>query len=67
MATYLDEMFQAKAVKEGGIVRRYKGNVDRFVPFHRLLSRVQREKFHLVEVGDQYIIICNPGQIKLHC
>ena len=67
MATYLDEMFTAKAVDQGEIVRRNKWNVDKNVPFHRLLARVQREQFHLVEVGEQYIIICNPGQIKLHC
>lgn len=67
MATYLDEMFSSKSVKQGDVVRRRKANVDRFVPFHRLLARVQREQFHLIEIGDQYIIICNPGQLKLHC
>jgi hypothetical protein len=32
-----------------------------------LLEYVQDQQFHLIETGDQYIVVCNPGVLKIHC
>jgi hypothetical protein len=28
---------------------------------------VREQDFHLIETGDQYIVVCNPGVLKIHC
>jgi hypothetical protein len=65
MATYIQEMLNA--VEKEGIVRRNKEYIDRMGLFRPLLARVRREQYHLIETGEQYIVICNPGALKIHC
>lgn len=60
---WLDELFSAKAVGKGGIVRRAVREVGRGA----LVAEVRRRGFHLVECGGQFIVICNPGQIQVIC
>lgn len=64
---WLDEMFSAKAVQRGGIVRRAKRDVEREVGREAFIAAIRDRRFHLVECGGQYIVICNPGQLQVHC
>lgn len=63
---FINDMFRAKAAKSGGIVRRKIANVQKYASFQYLLKEVEARGFHLVETGDQYIVICNPGNFRLH-
>lgn len=63
---FINAMFRAKAAKSGGIVRRKIANVQKYASFQYLLKEVAARGFHLVETGDQYIVICNPGNFRLH-
>lgn len=65
--TKLEEMFSAQSAGKEGIIRRNKKHIERLIGFDALLQRVKREQFHLIETGEQYIIICNPGVLKIHC
>ena len=60
---WLDDLFAAKAVGMGGIVRRAVRDVGRAA----LVSGVRRGRFHLIECGGRFIIICNPGQMQVIC
>jgi hypothetical protein len=64
---FINDLFRAKAVKKGGIVRRKIANVEKYASTEYLFKEVQERGFHLVETGDQYVIICNSGNFKLHC
>lgn len=63
----INDIFRAASVKNGNVVRRKIANVEKYASFKYLLEEVQARGFHLVETGDQYIIICNAGQLKVHC
>jgi hypothetical protein len=65
--TYINAIFEAKAAKTGGIVRRKIENVERYASRSYLLTEVAARRFHLVEVGSQYLIICNSGSMRLIC
>ena len=65
--TWLDEIFSAKAVAKGGIVRRAVRDVDREIGRTSLMREVRLRGFHLVECGGQYIIICNAGHMQVLC
>ena len=60
-------MFNSKIVKKEGVVRRKKSMIDERGAFEDMLESVKKRKYHLIETGDQYIIICNQGRIKMHC
>ncbi len=64
---WLDELFAAKAVTNGGIVRRAVRDVEREIGRTSLILEVRRRGFHLIECGDQFIVICNPGQMQVIC
>lgn len=64
---WLDDLFSAKAVGKGGIVRRAVRDVDREIGRPAFIAEVRRRGFHLIECGGQFIVICNPGQMQIIC
>jgi hypothetical protein len=64
---WINDVFDAKAVARGGIVRSAIRDVDREVGREYFLNEVRKRGFHAVECGGQLIVICNPGTIKLIC
>lgn len=62
-----NRLFGAKAAQTGGVIRRKKRDVLREIGFDALVAEVQARGFHLLECGDQYVIICNPGRLRLIC
>ncbi len=64
---WLDLVFKAKAVGRGGIVRRAVKDIEREVGRERFIAEVRRRRFHMVECGGQFIVICNPGHMQVIC
>ena len=65
--TWFDHVFSAKAVSKGGVIRRSKADVDRTIGRDRLKLEVRKRGFHLAEAGNQFLIICDRGDIRLIC
>lgn len=65
--SWLRQLFRAGAVNRGGIVRRKKSDVERMVGLDAVIEYAQQRQFHVVETGDQIIVVCNSGTLKLHC
>lgn len=64
---YINRIFEAKSTKNGGIVRRKIANVEKYASFKYLVKEVEARGFHLIETGDQYVIFCSTGSLKLLC
>ena len=64
---WIKQIFKAQAVKNGGIVRRKVDNVKKYATVKELKAEVKRRKFHMLQTGDQYLIICNPGYFRTIC
>lgn len=60
-------LFNAKAAQTGGVIRRNKRDVHREMGYAALVTEVQARGFHLLECGDQYLIICHNGTLRLIC
>jgi hypothetical protein len=60
-------IFGAKTVQRGGVLRRSVRNVEREIGREALVAEVRARGFHLIECGGQFIIICNPGHIRVIC
>jgi len=60
-------MFDAQIAKSGGIVRRSKKTFEKNkISLQFLVEAVKKKNFHLIESGDQYIVVCNSGIFKVH-
>ena len=64
---WLDDLFSAKAVEKGGVVRRAIRDVEREIGRSTLVAEVRRRGFHLIECGGQFIVICNVGHMQVIC
>ena len=62
---WVEQLFSAKAVRTGGVVRRKARDVDRKIGRRRLESEVRKRGFRLIEIGDQLIVICNTDPIRV--
>ncbi len=63
--SWIQQIFSAKAVERGAVVRRSVAIVEREIGRERLLKEVERRGYHVIECGGQFVIICNSGQIRL--
>lgn len=66
-SVWIGQIFSAKAVKNGGVVRRSRSDVKKFASFHLLKAEVQKRGFHLIRTGDQYVVLCHKGNIRIFC
>ena len=65
MSAWLNAIFNAGQVNKGNIVRRRKRDVNRYASMADLEAEGRRRGFHLVEIGDQVVVICNRGNVRL--
>ena len=64
---WLAQMFSAKAVQTGGVIRRKISDVDREIGRERFELEVRRRGFRLIANGDQFIVICNTAPLAMIC
>jgi hypothetical protein len=62
---WVEQIFDAKIATTGGIIRRKKTAVARYASLSVLTGAVKARQFHLIEMGDQYVILCNTGEMKV--
>ena len=63
--TLFKTMFESKTAKSGGVIRRKISNIQKYSSTQLLISYVRKRGFHIIQTGDQYVIFCNPGDIKI--
>ncbi|KGB82982.1 MAG: N-(5'-phosphoribosyl)anthranilate isomerase [Confluentimicrobium sp.] len=64
---WLNQIFAAKSAASGGVVRRKIVDVERKIGRQRLELEVRKRGFHMIECGAQFVIICDPTEVKLIC
>lgn len=66
-SVWISQIFSAQAVRNGGVVRRSRSDVQQFASFSMLKAEVLRRGFHLIRTGDQYVILCHKGDMRIFC
>ena len=67
MSAWLDQLFDAWAADKGDVIRRSISDVEKYASRTELLAECRSRTYHLIETGDQFVVICNCGIIKIHC
>lgn len=62
---WLNDWFRAKAVENGGVIRRNIDDVHKMASLELLKAEVKARGFHLIRSGGQYIVLCNGGEVKV--
>lgn len=62
---WIAQVFSAKAVQRGGVVRRKLRDIDRIVGRDRFLWEVRRRGFHALENNGNLVIFCNRAPIRI--
>ncbi len=62
---WIIQIFSAKSVEKGGVVRRSTAWVDHEIGRERFIAEVRSRGFHLIEGGRQFVVICNPAPTRL--
>lgn len=65
MSQWIENIFAAKIATEDGIVRRKKASVERYASRAELIAAAKKRNFHLIETGDQFVIVRNTGAVKI--
>ena len=65
--SWIAEVFSAQAVLKGGVIRRNVHWIAREIGLARFVDEVQARGFHLFETGDQWIVVCHCGGVRIIC
>lgn len=60
---WLDQVFSAKAVSTHGVIRRSRDWVATEIGVDRFENAVRARGFHLIEAGQQLVVICHAGPV----
>ena len=64
---WMQQIFDAKAARQGGVVRRKLRDVERNVGREVFVREVRRRGYHAVENAGQVVIFCNNAPIRVLC
>ncbi len=64
---WLAQVFSAKGVENGGVIRRKIKDIDREIGRDRFELEVRRRGFQLIANGDYLIVICNRAPVVMVC
>jgi hypothetical protein len=65
MSAWIDQIFDSKMAKAGGVVRKKVSSIDRFASRKELKAECERRGYHIVQHGDQWLIFCDAAQVKI--
>ena len=61
---WLHDLFTAKAVQEGAVIRPKVRDVVRFVGMERFMREIHRRGYQVLENSGQIIIFCNRAPVR---
>lgn len=64
MTQWFDETQQAKC---GGIIRRSIDDVDEYATVGEVVAEARSRNWHVIETGDQVVVFCHDGDMRVHC
>lgn len=67
MRAWMNQVFAAGQANTGGVVRRSVYDVDRYVGIPEFVRECRDQGYHVIETGDQLVVLCHEGSMIIHC
>ncbi|PJE38119.1 N-(5'-phosphoribosyl)anthranilate isomerase [Pseudooceanicola lipolyticus] len=64
---WMQRLFDAKAARQGGVVRRKLRDVELIVGKAAFEAELRRRGYHAVQNGDQIVVFCNNEPVRVLC
>jgi len=61
------QWFATQQETNGGVIRRNRGWVDKLASVGQVIAEAQRRGYHVLETGDQVVVLCHQGELIIHC
>ncbi|MBJ3763291.1 N-(5'-phosphoribosyl)anthranilate isomerase [Maribius pontilimi] len=61
---FLADLFKTRSARRGGIVRRQRRDIERYVGLEPFLQDMRRRGFTVVANADQLVIFCNREPLR---
>jgi len=65
--TWLEQWFSADQANHGGIIRRDRDWVQKFSSIQEVRDEAQQRGWHMIETGNQIVLLCHQGELIIHC
>ena len=67
--SWVKQIFEADAVRSGGVVHRSRGDVSKYASIQELVAEAKRREYHVVEACGQVVVFCRRGPLETmtHC
>lgn len=66
--TWLEQWFdKTDAAKNGKVIRRSAHDVDQYSSIEEVVEEARSRSWHVIETGDQVVVLCNSGELRVHC
>lgn len=62
---WIGQIFAAKAVGQGGVIRRKSVDIDRLIGGDRFMSEVEKRGFRAIENNGQILVLCNRAPVRI--
>jgi len=66
-SAWVQQIFSADQANAGGVVRRARRDVDQYASLEVVMEEARVRGFHVLETGDQVVILCHQGDVIIHC
>jgi len=50
----------------GGVIRRAKSDVEQYSSLQEVVDEAEKHGLHVVETGDQIVVLCHQGTLHIH-
>jgi phage baseplate assembly protein gpV len=68
MNKWTREWFAANAANNGGVVRRNRKDVEKYSDgLVVVIDEARKRKWHVIETGEQIVLLCHEGELAIHC
>lgn len=64
---WLQQIFDTRAARVGGVVRRKVRDVERIVGRDAFVAEITRRGYRMVENSGQFVIFCNSAPLRVVC
>lgn len=64
---WIKQMFDAQQVERGGVIRRSRADVEKYASLRSVIRVAKERGFHVIETGDQIVVLCHEGGMVIHC
>lgn len=65
MSAWVMQIFQSDIARRGGVVRRKISSIERYASRGAVRLECKRRKYHIVEHGDQWLILCDRASVRI--